>query len=37
MDRVGTAVRVGTSGADKDGLDGQEACMKSLPMSFEAY
>lgn len=37
MDGVGSGVGVGTSGADKDGLDGQEACIESLPMSLEAY
>lgn len=37
MDGVGSVVGVGTSGADRDGLDGQEAYIESLSMSLEAY
>lgn len=37
MDGVGSVVGVGTSGADRDGLDSQEAYIESLPMSLEAY
>lgn len=37
MDGVGSVVGVGTSGADRNGLDGQEASIESLPMSLEAY